>query len=36
MEGGLIWLTIIAGIIVLAAIIVGIAAFLRWRRRSLK
>jgi hypothetical protein len=36
MEGGAIWLTTIATIIVLSAVIVGIATLLRRRRRSLK
>ncbi len=35
MEGGAIWLTTIGGILVLSALIVGIATLLR-RRRSLK
>lgn len=34
MEGGAIWLTIMATIMVLSAIIVGIGAMLRRRRRS--
>jgi hypothetical protein len=36
MEGGAIWLTTIGTILVLSAIIVGIAALLRHRRRSIK
>jgi hypothetical protein len=36
MEGGAIWLTTIGAILVLSALIVGIATLLRRRRRSLK
>jgi uncharacterized protein (TIGR03382 family) len=36
MEGGLIWLTTIGAIIVLAAVIVGVGAALRRRRRTMK
>ena len=36
MEGGAIWLMTIGTIIVLSAIIVGVATMLRRRRRSLK
>ncbi len=36
MEGGAIWLTTIGVILVLSALIVGIATLLRRRRRSLK
>jgi uncharacterized protein (DUF2062 family) len=34
MEGGAIWLSIIGGILVLAAVIVGLATMLRRRRRD--
>ena len=36
MEGSLIWLTTIGAIIVLAAVIVGVGAALRRRRRTMK
>jgi hypothetical protein len=36
MEGGAIWLMTIGTIVVLSALIVGIAVLLRRRRRSLK